>query len=279
MKSRRRLITPNSILLASAKKMKLSTLVFFGLIGLAFSLPILLTDEGDPDGSTLNQDTQGFFTNGSSFNNQANQSPFDSGTPAISPFQFASNTNQPNPAVSVSGNNIATTPPGDSVTEPVYYAFLSFDEFLRFDVTPDWIKNRWSRVSTFAAEDNLTAMRVALVSGPRPQDIHGSLTYFVDSNQQVQRIGFRGRTGDASNLVNFAQQQGFKRQKSNGAGLFIKKSWGRNRGALRLDHPPVTQQELPNEKLLVLFEMTNPNSSFKVSQNTQNILDAMEQSP
>lgn len=279
MKSRRRLITPEPQIHGCSDIMKLTTLVFFGLTGLAVSLPILLTQEGDSEGQAANQEASGFLSSNSGFNGFGTGTPFNAGTTTNSPYQFASNSTQPNPAVSVSGNNFATTPPGDSVSEPVYYAFLSFDEFLRFDVTPDWIKNRWSRVSTFAAEDDLTGMRVALVSGPRPQDIHGSLTYFVDSSQQVQRIGFRGRTGDASNLVDFSQQQGFKRQKSNGAGLFIQKSWGRVRGALRLDHPPVTQKELPNEKLLVLFEMTNPNSSLKISQSTQNILDAMDQSP
>ena len=261
--------------------MKLHTLVFFGLAGLAVSLPILLTEEGDMDGQAPNQQSSGFFSDNQGlltqgFNGNGDMASFGSGTNGNSPYQFVGNSTQPNPAVSVSGNNFASTPLGGTLSEPVYYPFLSFNEFLRFDVTADWVKNRWSRVSTFAAEDDLTGMRVALVSGPRPQDIHGSLTYFVDSSQQVQRIGFRGRTGDASTLVDFVQQRGFKRQKSNGAGLFIKKSWGRTRGALRLDHPPVTQKELPNEKLLVLFEMTNPNSNFKVSQNTQGILDAID---
>ncbi|MDG2013774.1 MAG: hypothetical protein P8J33_09730 [Pirellulaceae bacterium] len=259
--------------------MKFKTIFLFGLVGLIVSAPFLIKPDNPENGLDGNQGIWGFSNPAPDANDGSNNSVFTGATGASTPYQFASSPNNYSPAVSVSGNNVATPPPSSAVSEPVYYAFLSMDEFLRFDVSPDWIKNRWPRVSTFPTENNLTGMRVPLVSGPRPQDIHGSLTYFIDSNQQVQRIGFRGRTGDASDLVNFAQQQGYKREKSNGAGLFTKKSWGRTKGALRLDHPPVTQKELPNEKLIVLFEITNPSGNLEISQNTQNILTAMEKMP
>lgn len=270
---------PTPVLETAVSTMKFKAIFLFGLVGLIVSAPFLISPENTENGFMNPQGGWG-FSNPESGANAGSNNPVFSGTPGTNaPYQFASGANTYVPAVSVSGNNVSTPPPSSALSEPVYYAFLSMDEFLRFDVSPDWIKNRWPRVSTFPTENNLTGMRVPLVSGPRPQDIHGSLTYFIDSNQQVQRIGFRGRTGDASDLVNFVQQQGYKRQKSNGAGLFTKKSWGRTKGALRLDHPPVTQKELPNEKLIVLFEITNPSGNLGISQNTQNILNAMEKMP
>ena len=257
--------------------MKLKTILLFGIIGLIVSAPMLFSKANRQQMGNQSPQVTDAAQGGLLGRLFGGESSGPTAT-SNSPFQFASSSENPanNSPVSVSGNNTATPPPESNFSEPVYFAFLSLNEFLRFDVTPNWVKNRWPRVSTFPAQDSLTAMRVPLVSGPRPQDIHGSLTYFFDGQQQVQRIGFRGWTGDASELVNFVQQQGFVRQKSSGAGLFSRSSWGRNKGALRLDHPPVTQRELPTEQMMVLFELTNPSGNLQVSQKTQEILDAME---
>ena len=245
--------------------MKPRALFLFGMIGLAISAPLLISPEenGSAPGSPLPFQA---WTAGSSAAGTPNGPAFSSGSALPnSPFQFANSSSRIPDAGNLSS----------AWSEPVYFAFGHPSEFLRFDVTPDWIQTRWPRVSTFPAEDQLTGWRVPLVSGPRTQDIHGSLTWFFDNAQRVQRIGFRGWTGDASELVAFLQQQGFTRQNSNGAGLFSKSSWGRNLGTLRLDHPPVKQRDLPNEQLMILFEWVNPASSLKVSQHTQSILDSL----
>ena len=268
--------------------MRLSTILLFAVVGLVVSAPFLfsgpegqLTDSGESRSivpgqfgqDVVESDSQqgGFFAR--LFGGQMTESDSN----PDSPFQLAgTNGVSTHDTVSVMGNNTATPPPDAAYSEPVYFAFANLAEFLRFDVSPAWIKFRWPRVSTFPAEDNLTGMRVAVVSGPRPQDIHGSLTYYFDRQQRVQRIGFRGWTGDAVELVHLVQQMGFARQKSNGAALFIKSSWGRIKGALRLDHPPVTRRDLPNEQLMVLFELINPAGKMNVSQKTMSIINAME---
>jgi hypothetical protein len=47
----------------------------------------------------------------------------------------------------------------------------------------------------------LQGYRVALVTGTRVTDLAGSLTYYFNARQQLQRITFRGTTGDTSALL------------------------------------------------------------------------------
>ena len=77
----------------------------------------------------------------------------------------------------------------------------SLAEVLRFDVTVDWVMQRWPRVSTGLPYLQLQGYRVPLVTGSRMTDLAGSLTYYFNARQQVQRIAFRGTTGDPSVLV------------------------------------------------------------------------------
>jgi hypothetical protein len=91
---------------------------------------------------------------------------------------------------------ISTTPsPMDTLPTP------SLAEVLRFDVTVDWVMQRWPRVSTGLQYLQLQGYRVPLVSGTSLQDVAGSLTYYFNAGQQVQRIMLRGTTGDPSALA------------------------------------------------------------------------------
>jgi hypothetical protein len=77
----------------------------------------------------------------------------------------------------------------------------SIEEAFRFDLTPSWVSSRWPRVSTVLGEPKQLGMRVALISGTRPEDIAGSLTYYFDEHHQLQRITFTGLTGDPRRLL------------------------------------------------------------------------------
>ena len=76
-------------------------------------------------------------------------------------------------------------------------------EVLRFDVSPQWVMQRWPRVSASASttEPTLQGYRVPVVTGTRPDDIAGSLTYYFTTNQHVRRLAFQGTTGDPRRLV------------------------------------------------------------------------------
>lgn len=78
---------------------------------------------------------------------------------------------------------------------------VALPEIFRFDVTPEWVEGHWSDVSLGMADVSLTGYRVMLITGPNPADLAGSLTYYFDVDQRLQRIRFTGVTGDPRPLV------------------------------------------------------------------------------
>ena len=68
----------------------------------------------------------------------------------------------------------------------------SLAEVLRFDVTVEWVMQRWPRVTTGLPQLQLQGYRVPLVTGTSLSDVAGSLTYYFNARQQVQRITLRG---------------------------------------------------------------------------------------
>lgn len=83
----------------------------------------------------------------------------------------------------------------------------SVAEVLRMDVTKEWVYQRWPRKSTALAELDLYGIRVPLVTGTQLSDIAGSLTYYFGADGRVQRISFRGLTGDTTQLVGLVTQR------------------------------------------------------------------------
>ena len=70
--------------------------------------------------------------------------------------------------------------------------------------------------------------RVPLVTGTTDADVAGSLTYYFNQKQRVERITFFGTTGDTPRLVAFLESQyGFKREKTAEPNLYVYqvKSW------------------------------------------------------
>jgi hypothetical protein len=89
-------------------------------------------------------------------------------------------------------------PPKLSIdTAPVY----GLDEVFRFDIAPADVLHRWPRVSTDLPYLHLHGYRVPLVSGTDATALAGSLTYYFNPSQQVQRITFRGTTGDPRAII------------------------------------------------------------------------------
>jgi len=100
-------------------------------------------------------------------------------------------------------------------------------DVLRFDVTPDWVMQRWPRVSTGLGKLELDGYRVPLVTGAKPSDLAGALTYYFDPRQQVQQITFRGTTGDVNELVQLLQTRyKFARRVTNDPGLILYETVG-----------------------------------------------------
>lgn len=131
----------------------------------------------------------------------------------------------------------------------------------RFDVTTSWVLEHWSRVSTGLAEMEKQGYRVALVSGTRPDDVAGSLTYYFGPDQHVERITFYGSTGDARRLVAvLATQHGFLRVLTDDPGLFMYqvKEHGKPISELRIRASRVVRAEAPNSRFEVALIMQRP---------------------
>ena len=84
---------------------------------------------------------------------------------------------------------------------------IRFEEVFRLDVNSAWLMARWPRVSTGLAELNLHGYRVPLVTGKKEDDLAGALTYYYDKDQVIQKMTFRGLTGDPRRLVHFVTNQ------------------------------------------------------------------------
>lgn len=87
------------------------------------------------------------------------------------------------------------------------YPTYSIDDVFRMDVTKEWVYQRWPRKSTSLSELDLFGVRVPLVTGSQLYDLAGSLTYYFGRSGRVERISFRGRTGDTTGLVRLVQQR------------------------------------------------------------------------
>ena len=100
----------------------------------------------------------------------------------------------------------ATGPDLNAIPLP-YMPVSEPSEIFRFDVTPDWVRGRWSRVSIVPADQGWQGLRVPLVTGTQSWDLHGSLTFLFDHRQRCRRIAFRGWTGNPQRLLDFLTQQ------------------------------------------------------------------------
>ncbi len=88
--------------------------------------------------------------------------------------------------------------PNPTLTGPVIH---DLREVLRFDITPHWVPQKFSRVSTVLADLHFDGLRVPLVSGTEVGDLAGTLTYYFDRYQRLQRVKIHGLTGDPARVV------------------------------------------------------------------------------
>ncbi len=126
----------------------------------------------------------------------------------------------------------------------------------RFDVTPQWITGTWPRVTTVVADTSQAAMRVPLVTGVMPDDLVGTLTYYFDDEQRLQRITFAGATGDPRRLVGLVTSQyGLKPQSTLDAGLYQTKWNGKVISTLHIRHASVVSASAAHGKSDVQLDL------------------------
>lgn len=87
------------------------------------------------------------------------------------------------------------------------FTAVDLGEVLRFDISPEWVYQRWSRKTTALADLQFNGVRVPLVTGTGVDDLAGSLTYYFNHDRQPERIVFQGRTGDARKVIALVTQR------------------------------------------------------------------------
>jgi hypothetical protein len=131
-------------------------------------------------------------------------------------------------------------------------ATVPLEEAIRFDLNPAWVTQRFARVSTVAGEANELGLRVILVSGTELSDVAGSLTYYFDPQQQVQRITLTGVTGDDSRLAALATQKfGMRPTETTDRGLYYGGDVNVPTSSLRVKTLPVVTAEAPYARVQV----------------------------
>jgi hypothetical protein len=163
----------------------------------------------------------------------------------------------------------------DYTAQPLeFMPVMNLEEIFRFDVNPGWVKSRWKRVSTSPGDTGLHGLRVALVTGTNSWDLHGSLTYYFDGNQRVERITFRGWTGNETRLTNLLQQKyGFESQSTQWAGFYLAKKRRALTGGLLMKHPAVIYAENTVQQMALVLEVNNPQGKFTLSNDFRSLID------
>ena len=140
-------------------------------------------------------------------------------------------------------------------------------EIFRFDVSPEWVKQRWDRISTNPGEFGLSGLRIPLVTGVNASDLQGSMTYYFDSNKRAQKITFRGWTGNSAVLLRLlSEQYGFKPQPTQWAGLFTSQNRNGTTGVLAMKHPNVISADNPSQQIALMLEINNPQGPFLLTE-------------
>jgi hypothetical protein len=150
---------------------------------------------------------------------------------------------------------------------------INLEGVLRFDVSPRWVLDSWPRVSTTRIDGPLDGLRVPLVTGTGPLDVVGSLTYYFDQYQQVQRIALDGVVGDDRQMVSIVTRVfQLQPEPTAGTGVFLAKWNGKPFSALLIRRMPVVSADHPLQKFSFTLELNRPSNYFGLSPQLQNEL-------
>jgi hypothetical protein len=165
--------------------------------------------------------------------------------------------------------------PADPAAQPSLsgYQVKDLREVMRFDITPRWVLNRFSRVTTVLADLNLEGLRVPIVTGIRADDLAGTLTYYFDHSDRLQRVTIHGFTGDPQRFANLMVSfYGLRPEPSLEAGVYTKRWNGKPTHFMRLTHAPVVYSDAVHQKYTVFLELNQPDLAFGISDEARKIL-------
>lgn len=143
---------------------------------------------------------------------------------------------------------------------------VQLEGLLRFDISPRWVIENWPYVATTRGDGGLDGLRVPVVTGTQPHDVAGSLTYYFDQQQQVQRIALDGVVGDERQLVAVVTRL-FQLQAKPvpGISLFVATWNGKTTSALCIRRFPVLNADTARHQFEFALELNRPSNYFGLS--------------
>ena len=125
-----------------------------------------------------------------------------------------------------------------------------------------WVQRTYGDISE-AADGQREGLRVSLVTGNRPEDLAGSLTYWFDRQGRVERITFQGVTGNPAKLVSFAHRS----QKMVARGcerdaIFVRDGKNGPLHLLHISRLPFVNVQTQYGRYEVTLELNQPGSSL-----------------
>jgi hypothetical protein len=148
-------------------------------------------------------------------------------------------------------------------------------EVLRFDISPQWVTDRFSRVTTVLAELQLDGLRVPLVTGTGPDDLAGSISYYFDYSAKLQRVMLHGFTGDPNAVISaMTTHYGLQSEPTLEAGVYTRRWNGVPVHFLRITRAPIVYSDALHHKFIVFLELNQPDLRYGISPEAQRIVGA-----
>ena len=118
------------------------------------------------------------------------------------------------------------------------------------------------------------------MTGTAVDDLAGSMTYYFDRRQTLQRIVFDGNTGEPTPLVNVLSSEfGLEAEPWLGAGFFTKRKPNKTIiSVLRVIHAPVIRASDARRRYSVEFELNRKDSEFGLSDRFAAVVQADRES-
>lgn len=152
-------------------------------------------------------------------------------------------------------------------TTPIdFVPVFDLREIIRFDISPPWVQQRWSRSSAAPqSEQGYQGLRVPLVAGTGTADLTGALTYYFDEKNEVQRIQFQGSSNNPNAieklLTTYFQFQAVDDVRGLYAPVFDQQA----RGMLRFSMPAFYDRNQAAQQTQVAFEINSTKGDYQLS--------------
>jgi hypothetical protein len=149
---------------------------------------------------------------------------------------------------------------------------VPIQHILSFEVTPEWLTDNWSRVTTGLPELDLTGWRVPVAFGA-PYDLVGSATYYFDRQRRVQRILLHGFSTNPTELAQLATTRyQMQRIPNYLTEMYLHMQQGQPLGGLRIANSALRESKSRSE---VLLELNRQGSSYGMSEEFAKLLERL----